>query len=52
VAERELKACVSRRRDLGKMLVEHNWLGTAPKVLDKEIIAQIGWLEGDPRSQS
>ncbi len=45
-AERELKAVVARRRDLVEMLTaERNRLGSAPKVLHREITAHIRWLE-------
>jgi transposase len=45
-AERELKAVVARRRDLVEMLTaERNRLGSAPKVLHREIRAHIRWLE-------
>ena len=46
-AERELKALVARRRDLVEMLTaERNRLGSAPKVLHRELTAHIRWLEG------
>jgi transposase len=45
-AERELKAVVARRRDLVEMLTaERHRLGSAPKVLHREITAHIRWLE-------
>jgi transposase len=45
--ELELKALVARRRDLVEMITaERNRLGTAPKLLCKEITAHIRWLEG------
>jgi transposase len=45
-AERELKAVVARRRDLVEMLIaERHRLGSAPKVLHREITAHIRWLE-------
>jgi transposase len=45
--ELELKALVARRRDLVEMITaERNRLGTAPKLLRKEITAHIRWLEG------
>lgn len=45
--ERELKALVARRHELVEMITaEHNRLGTAPKLLHKEINAHIRWLEG------
>ena len=45
-AGRELKAVVARRRDLVEMLTaERNRLGSAPKVLHREIAAHIRWLE-------
>jgi transposase len=44
--ERELKALVARRRDLVEMLTaERNRLGSAPKLLHREIAAHIRWLE-------
>ena len=45
--ELELKALVARRRELVEMITaERNRLGTAPKLLRKEIAAHIRWLEG------
>jgi len=45
--ELELKALVARRRELVEMITaERNRLGSAPKVLRKEISAHIRWLEG------
>ena len=45
--ERELKALVARRRELVEMITaERNRLGSAPKLLRKEITAHIRWLEG------
>jgi transposase len=45
--ELELKALVARRRELVEMITaERNRLGSAPKVLCKEIKAHIRWLEG------
>lgn len=45
--ELELKALVARRRELVEMLTaERNRLGSAPKVLRKEITAHIRWLQG------
>lgn len=45
--ELELKALVARRRELVEMITaERNRLGAAPKVLRKEIIAHVRWLEG------
>src|SRR5216684_4656376 len=45
--ELELKALVARRRELVEMITaERNRLGTAAKVLRKEITAHIRWLEG------
>ena len=45
--ELELKALVARRRELVEMITaERNRLGSAPKVLRKEITAHIRWLEG------
>ena len=45
--ELELKALVARRRELVEMITaERNRLGSAPKVLHKEITAHIRWLEG------
>lgn len=44
--ELELKALVARRRELVAMITaERNRLGTAPKVLRKEISAHIRWLQ-------
>jgi transposase len=45
--ELELKALVARRRELVEMITaERNRLGSAPKLLRKEITAHIRWLEG------
>ena len=45
--ELELKALVARRRELVEMITaERNRLGSAPKVLRKEITAHLRWLEG------
>jgi transposase len=45
--ELELKALVARRRELVEMTTaERNRLGSAPKLLRKEITAHIRWLEG------
>jgi len=45
--ELELKALVARRRELVEMITaERNRLGSAPKLLRKEIAAHIRWLEG------
>jgi transposase len=44
--ERELKALVTRRRELvGMITAERNRLSRVPSVLHKEILAHIRWLE-------
>ena len=44
--ERELKALVARRRELvGMIIADRNRLSRVPRLLHKEIVAHIRWLQ-------